>query len=366
MAARVPKRRVQPNQTSSQGESSKRAKTAHLNPAGASQSGPGRAASLPSLEARSTAVFRPRPEAQKSPQHPQQEPQQEQQQQQQEEGEAAVNSAAPSTLPSAPADNNNPNNATDLRWAREFLAFIKRRDCRSDEEFLSLKKCVKGRVSFDFPLCTDSPTRRTKICYFLKVGGSLSTTLAPNPDSRPAGQPGVAREEVENLNSYETYLDQRCAAATNNAFRAFHPPKYVVPLGEVYRACRSSDGLGEVASTNFLVFMDVTGPRKSVWMMYRYEKAVEDRDRVQWRPVAIHNERDSVFSSSVRTFDAVCLLEDVRDWKGPAEEMIDMGRFGEALPEEQVIVHAAFYTPVLEKMREVLKTGWTPAVDQEE
>ncbi|KAH6636033.1 hypothetical protein F5144DRAFT_163365 [Chaetomium tenue] len=363
-AARVPKRRVQPNQTSSQGESSKRAKTAHLNPAGAGQSGPDRAASLPSLEARSTAVFRPRPEAQKSPQHPQQEEQQ-QQEQQQEKGEAAANRAAQPTLPSAPADNN-PNNATDLRWAREFLDFIKRMDCRSDAEFLSLKKCVKGRVSFDFPLCTDSPTRRTKICYFLKVGGSLSTTLAPNPDNRPAGQPGAAREEVENLNIYETYLDQRCAAATNNAFRAFHPPKYVVPLGEVYRACRSSDGPGEVASTNFLVFMDVTGPRKSVWMMYRYEKAVEDRDRVQWRPVAIHNERDSVFSSSVRTFDAVCLLEDVREWKGPAEEMIGMGRFGEALPDEQVIVHAAFYTPVLEKMREVLKNGWMPAVDQEE
>jgi hypothetical protein len=266
----------------------------------------------------------------------------------------------------APPSADDKNNGHDLRWAREFLEFIKRLDCTSDSELLDLKKCVNGRISFDFPLCTDSPTRRTKFCYYLKVGGSLSTALTPNPENRPAGQPGAHREEVENLNIYETRLGQRCAAATNGAFRAYHPPKYVVPLGEMYRACRSSDGPGEVVSTNFFVFLDVTGPRKGVWLMYRYEKAVEVRDRVQWRPVTIHNERDSVFSSSVRTFDAVCLLEDVREWKGPAEEMIDMGRFREALPDEQLILHTAFYTPLLEKLREALKEGWKPQVDQQE
>ncbi|KAH6849657.1 hypothetical protein B0I37DRAFT_427278 [Chaetomium sp. MPI-CAGE-AT-0009] len=343
MAIRVSKRPAQPAQAGSQAdESSKRAKTAHLNTPGANKSDSG-SSPLSSVGARSTAVFQLRPEA-----------------------------AQPSSEPSspvettAPAPSDSSNNAPDLRWAREFLDFIKRMDCTSDKELLSLKKCVKGRVSFDFPLCTDSPTRRSKFCYFLKVGGSLSTTLSPNPGNRPP-QPGPDREEVENLNIYETYHDQRCAAAINSAFRAYHPPKYVVPLGEVYRACRSTDGPGEVISTNFLVFMDVMSPRKSIWLMYRYEKAVEDRDRVKWQPVSIHGERDSVFSNSVRPFDTVCLLEDVQDWSGPAEDMIGMGRFEQALPENgQVVLRAAFYTPVLEKMREVLKKGWEPAVDEEE
>ena len=367
MAARVPKRPAHPNQTCSQGESSKRAKAAHPDPASADQRD-----SSPDLlspaAARSTAIFRPRSEAQQQAQHRQR------QQHQEEDGEAATANAEqqsvvpwipaqPPALP-PPADDNT---AHDLQWAHEFLAFIKRMDCSSDRELLSLKKCVNGRISFDFPLCTDSPTRRTKTCYFLKVGGSLSTALTPNPENRPADQPAAHHEQAEHLNIYETYLDQRCAAATaNGALRAYHPPKYVVPLGEVYRARRSSHGPGEVSSTNFLTFMDVTAPRKSVWLMYRYEKAVEDRDRVQWRPVAVGMERDSVFSSGVRKFDAVCLLPDVREWKDPAEEMVGMGRFGEALPEEQVILHAAFYTPVLEKLREALKTGWKPVVDGEE
>jgi hypothetical protein len=73
MAARVSKRRAQPNQTSSQCEPSKRAKTAHSNPAGADQSNSGSDALL-AMEAHSRAVFRLRPRSEQ-PQQPQQQQQ---------------------------------------------------------------------------------------------------------------------------------------------------------------------------------------------------------------------------------------------------------------------------------------------------
>ncbi|KAK3295435.1 uncharacterized protein B0H64DRAFT_321475 [Chaetomium fimeti] len=359
MVVRVSKRQAQPEQTGDQaGESLKRAKTAHATAADTSKSDSGSSRSS-SVGARSTAVFQLLPEV--AQEHLQQ----------QQPGDRAEESSAskPSTPPieaTAPGPSNNSNNDPDLRWAREFLDFIKRMDCTSDKDLLTLKTRVKGRASFDFPLCTDSPTRRSKLSYFLKIGGSLSTTLTPNPDNRPT-QPGAAREAVEHLNIYETYHGRRCAAASGSEFRAYHPPRYVVPLGEVYRACRSSDKPGEVVSTNFLAFMDVGTPRKSVWLMYRYERAVEDRDRVQWQPVATHGERDSVFSSAVRTFDAVCLLEDVEGWKGPAEDMVGMRRFEEALPESgHMVLNCVFYTPVLERLREAIKKGWEPAVENDE
>ncbi|KAK4034399.1 hypothetical protein C8A01DRAFT_49208 [Parachaetomium inaequale] len=255
-----------------------------------------------------------------------------------------------------------------LRWARDFLACLKRMDCTSDADLLRLKKYVKGKASFDFPLCTDSPTRRSKFCYFLKVGGSLSTTLTLNPHNRPAGQQAyAAHNEVENLNIFETYLDSRCPEATTGTYRKYRPPKYLAPLGEVYRASRSTDSPEEVSSTNFFVFVDVGGgPHKSVWLLYRYEKPVANRDRVQWEPVSISGQREAVFNNRLPKFDTVCLLDDVAGWGGPEEDMVGVSRFTEALPATgSMILRPVFYTPVLEKFREAIKIGWEGAGSEE-
>jgi hypothetical protein len=284
-------------------------------------------------------------------------------------------SSGPSTSGAAAGSVPSGNDSDDdgLRWARDFLAFLKRMDCTSDADLLRLKKYVRGKASFDFPLCTDSPTRRSKFCYFLKIGGSLSTTPTPNPLNRPAGQPYTAQSEAENLNIFETYLDDRCPEATTGIYAKYRPPKYLAPLGEVYRASRSTDSPEEVASTNFFAFVDVAGggdgphkKKKSVWLLYRYERPVESRDRVQWEAVSVSGQREAIFNNRLPKFDTVCLLEDVEGWGGPEEDMVGMGRFTEALPANgSMILRPVFYTPVLEKLREAIKMGWEGAGSEE-
>ncbi|KAK4153571.1 hypothetical protein C8A00DRAFT_33661 [Chaetomidium leptoderma] len=265
------------------------------------------------------------------------------------------------------------------QWAWEFLSFLKRMDCTSDKDMLRLKKYVKGRQSCEFPLCTDSPTRRAKFCYFLKVGGRLSTTLRYNPSNRPA-QPRASEEEVENLDIFETCLERRRSAAaaaansahSNNDKKNNHlPPRYLVPLGEVYRACRSAAALGleEVASTNFFVFMDVTRPSKSLWLIYRYERPpLAGEEGGLWRSIAFANpQREPVFQSDGKAFDTACLLDDVREWRGPADEMVvDSGRFAAALPRgvRSLILRPVLNTPILYRLREDMKQGWEGPVGE--
>ncbi|KAK4237926.1 hypothetical protein C8A03DRAFT_15565 [Achaetomium macrosporum] len=145
----------------------------------------------------------------------------------------------------------------------DFLNFLKHMDCRSDGDMLCFKRYTEAALSFELPVYTESG--RSKFCYILKVGGRLSSAIYGNPENRPE-QPKWDEEEAERLG----IMERRLHASIPDDVASTYQPRYFVPLGEVYRASRSSDKPEEVVSTNFFVLMDVTSPKKSIWLVYRY------------------------------------------------------------------------------------------------
>ncbi|KAK4099033.1 hypothetical protein N658DRAFT_509086 [Parathielavia hyrcaniae] len=285
--------------------------------------------------------------------------------------------ARKSGVPSAAADIDaaaplaNDDEDAGVKWAREFLSFLKAIDCRSDTDLLRLRRYVDGQLSFEFPLCL-STEMGLHAQYYLKVGGKLSTLIRADPhDMERPVQPKADEELVDKLNILEYAVDERrieSAAKMDVDHKPVYPSGYLVPLGEVFVAHRSSTKPQEVASTNFFVLMEATSSKKSLWMAYRYEKPVRRRDgTTAWDAVVVLNHRDSVFKGSRRHFDTVAVLDDVRQWRSPTEDMIDMCRFAEALPRGgSNVLQPVLYTPVLAAVREAMKKGWEEgAVDEE-
>lgn len=246
-----------------------------------------------------------------------------------------------------------------LPW--RFLDFLKRMDCSSDEDMLCLKKYLEGSVSFEFPLCTDR-ARRSNVRYFLKVGGRLSTAIGadPNEPLLPFRQFGWSKSKVKELNILECYTDKRRTATPDDT-----PPKYLVSLGEVYMtnyATTQTSRAGEVTSTNFFVLMAVTGPEKSLWMMYRYERFFEraGQDRREWRQIPPPSRLHKFAQSAGRVFDTVCLLDNVGEWASPTTDMIETDRLREALfqQESDMLLRPVFGIPKLAELRRVLRVGW--------
>lgn len=271
-----------------------------------------------------------------------------------------------------------------LEWGCEFLRFIKAMDCTSEEDLLRLQRYVRGRAALEFPLCSETGDSRV-VEYFLKVGGLSSTLIAADPHDRPE-QPKEDEARVERLNVLEFAVDERMArhattapkvAAGSSSGRGGGPggnkdqdvqhdgiglPEYLVPLGEVYAANRSLNRPQEVGSTNFFVLMQVDGPKKSLWMVYRYMRSFKRKNGPVWDAVAPGSQRDAHFKGCRRMFDTVCLLDDVRDWKDSAQDMVTMEHLAEAVPgDERAILQPIFFVPVLTVLRKALRKGWKDA-----
>jgi hypothetical protein len=228
-----------------------------------------------------------------------------------------------------------------------FLDFIKAIDCRSIEDMLCLKKFCEAASSFELPVYTESG--RSKFEYILKIGGRLSSAIGRNPVDRPA-QPEPDAKEAERLGILELRLHESVPDTVASVSR----PRYFMPLGEVYRASRSSYKTEEVQSTNFFVLMDVTSPKKSIWLMFRYERPFVGRDGPGWEPVSF--DLKPLFGP--RIFDMVCLLEDVRDWAGPEQDMVDMDRLTAMLPDHTMHLKPDLFLPVLADLKKELDKGW--------
>jgi hypothetical protein len=241
--------------------------------------------------------------------------------------------------------------------ATSLLGFLKQMDCTRDAELLRLQGLVQCSMSCEFPLCTEiieedgAVAATTKVEYVLKVGGGgLGTTVGADPTARP-GQPPLD-ELVRSLGVLAFCLDARTfKRMVDNDVRR---PGYLVALGEVYMVNRSRDRGHEVAATGFFVLMEVSSRRKSLWMVYRYETRF-DREG----PIEFHDQRESLFMSIPGAFDTVCLLDDIRDWKSTAEDMISMDRFPEALSDGDFdILRPTFCTPELPWFRAAIRKGW--------
>lgn len=250
-----------------------------------------------------------------------------------------------------------------------FWDFIKRMDCTSDADLLRLKQYVQCRLSCDFPLCTDNVG--PKVQYFLQIGGLMGTTVAADPSDGRA-QPVSDREVMEDLNILEFVEDSdekrvgNPAVAADNIDHAVHHPQYLVPLGEVYLVHRSLNKAQGVESTNFFVLMDVTSPHKSLWMVYRYKKLFERKEGNCWERMRANRYRETSFGNTRRDFDTVRLLDNIRNWESPDEDMVKMDRFAEALPQgKNHVLQPVFVTPVLTAVREAIEKGWREALDQE-
>ncbi|KAK3302599.1 uncharacterized protein B0T15DRAFT_514620 [Chaetomium strumarium] len=244
-----------------------------------------------------------------------------------------------------------------IRPDSDFLNFLKHIDCRYEEDLLCLKKfCKASAMSTEIPIYTE--TGRSKFYYILKVGGALSSAIGGNPDNQP-DQPEPDAKQAKRLGVLELRLHERVPEDVASRYRA----RYFMPLGEVYRASRSSTKADEVQSTNFFVLMDVTSPKKSIWLVFRYERPFERRDGAGWGTVTFDTTKP-LFGT--RIFDMVCLLEDVRDWPAPTAEnpnleMVDAERLAEIMrstPAHHEVLQPALFLPVLTDLRKVTEEGW--------
>ncbi|AEO69051.1 ddcc33e3-bcc4-4cee-b724-e267e8f36233 [Thermothielavioides terrestris] len=219
-----------------------------------------------------------------------------------------------------------------------FLDLLKRLKFTSDETILHLKTMLNGPIAQKFPLFTISTGPTTRFEYFLKVGGSLRSAVAPDPGLRPP-QTRADQVTTEDLNISQIRFEEG-RVLSHDSYRNLRPPQYMVPLGEVYRAGRIYGEPQEVILTNFFVMMDVITPKKSLWILYRYEKRVERVNRgVRWERVKFKKDRDCVFPG-LKSFDTVVSLTTSRN--GPvllhSREMVAMNAFKAALPQNWVPV----------------------------
>ena len=251
-----------------------------------------------------------------------------------------------------------------LVWG--FLEFLKRMDCSSTEDMQHLNKYVEGRESFELPLFSSTNSSSVRMDYLLKVGGILSTRLSaspnpPNPGEPEQDQTQAEQDEVIERRILEIALDEgRANALPKHELEKLCPPSYLVPLGEIYVANRSStSNWQEVTSTNFFVLMDVTTPRKAIWMVYRYERRFEGDNGPVWKPVPSQG-REKFLKSGIPRFDTLCLLDNVDQWRSPDVDMVTMDRFAEALPGRgHKFLQPVFSIPVLAALNGVLRDGWT-------
>lgn len=249
--------------------------------------------------------------------------------------------------------------------ARDLLKLLKTMDCRSPADLLRLRALVTGARPFELPLLTET-AGNSRFHYVLKIGGTLSTPVAADPKDCP-DQPEQDREEVEKLGVLELAVDERVAAAKtptedDGAGKPPPLPAYLMPLGEVYAANRGAAKPQEVCSTNFFVLMDITSPRKSLWMIYRYQRPVERAGGVRWENVNALG-REAFFRSGggQRPFDTVCLLTGVWEWESPLVDLVRGGMecFGNgSVGGGRRRLEPVFTVPGLKGMREVVEKGW--------
>ncbi len=246
-----------------------------------------------------------------------------------------------------------------LVWG--FLDFLKRMDCRSTEDMLHLRKYVEGRECFELPIFS-STNGANRFDYLLKVGGILSTRLSASPEAEAdeQAQTKADQDEVAELRILEIEIaEDRADALQPHELEKLSPPSYLVPLGEIYVANRSStNNWQEVTSTNFFVLMDVTTPRKAIWMVYRYERCFQGGNGPFWKAVPTQG-REKFLKGGLPRFDALRLLNNVNEWRNPAEDIVTMDWFKEALPGRgNKFLQPVFSIPVLTALKGALKDGW--------
>lgn len=255
--------------------------------------------------------------------------------------------------------------------AKAFLDFLKKMDCNSDEDLARVANVVEGDVSLEYRLSSESSMPR--VYYYLKVGGNLSTHICANPEWDVA-QPEADKDMAINLALLELTVEERqvnpAAAhgdATTNNNGIIAPPKFVMPLGEVYMVNRSHRKTQMVTSTNFFVVMDITSPKKSLWMVYRENRPFERRDGdIEWDSVSLIG-TTSFFKGGKRYFDIVRLVDDITDWNNHEDEMVAMQHVAEVLSREGTAYRKPdVVLPVFSVLKRAVKQGWEAGVKVEE
>lgn len=255
--------------------------------------------------------------------------------------------------------------------AQAFLDFLKKMDCNSNEDLARVANVVEGDVSLEFPL--SSETGMPRVYYYLKVGGNLSTAICANPEYDVA-QPEADKEMTINLALLELAVEERqinpAAAhsdANNNNNGVTAPPRFVMPLGEVYMVNRSHRKTQMVCSTNFFVLMDITSPKKSLWMVYRENRPFERRDGdYEWDTISLIG-TTSFFKGGKRYFDIVRLVDDIMDWRSHKDEMVAMEHVAEVLSREgDAYRKPDVVLPVFSVLKKTVKQGWEAGVKVEE
>ncbi|KAK3364294.1 hypothetical protein B0T25DRAFT_529726 [Lasiosphaeria hispida] len=238
-------------------------------------------------------------------------------------------------------------------------------DCTSTADLERLKAYVHGGTSYEFPLFGHVSDQGKKIDFFLKMGGVMGSSIRPGD-----------REETldyESLLGRQAYLDDMAARAMNvfecwlsgnNLPESNTIPSYFVPLGEVYAVTRrrEDDNLTaaeKVASTNFFLFLDISRPAKSLWLMYRYEQHPSTRKEHAIMEIPFKRKQSSAMFTDKKEFDTLCLLSNIQKWEAWNKDMLEDGEFDKALGKgDAVRLKPLFTVPLLAEMKAALQGAW--------
>ncbi|KAI8962398.1 hypothetical protein F5Y11DRAFT_322879 [Daldinia sp. FL1419] len=115
-----------------------------------------------------------------------------------------------------------------------------------------------------------------------------------------------------------------------SSFASAPPLRYALPLGEIHvHRPRVDNGPPDLIGTNFFLLMDVTTPKKSLWIVFAYEYPFDKRSGLHEPKDAIgvgkfELNRNSPLCSAFGLFDMACIAESLDDFVNPNEEDMPM------------------------------------------
>ncbi|KAK0712000.1 hypothetical protein B0H67DRAFT_647327 [Lasiosphaeris hirsuta] len=251
----------------------------------------------------------------------------------------------------------------------DILAFLKAMDCTSAPDLERLRVYVHGSMSYEFPLFRHSADQDgSQVSFFLKMGGLIGNTIRPGPrDDDLSGQGEMVQRQnfldnmaIKAMNVFECWLTGENIHGKNKI------PDYLVPLGEVYthtrpRADDSRTGADRVSSTNFFLFMDISKPAKSLWLIFRYEQYTDDKagEEQPAKAIPFRKGLSSAPFSHKRDFDTLCILNSIHKWQAWNKPMLQDGEFDKALGKgDKIKLKPLFTLPVLSEMKEAQSRDW--------
>ncbi|KAI1331072.1 hypothetical protein F5Y16DRAFT_291884 [Xylariaceae sp. FL0255] len=142
-------------------------------------------------------------------------------------------------------------------------------------------------------------------------------------------------------------------------------PRYVYEIGEIFNRRIVTKYNGRQAthrSTGYHLVVDITSPKKSLWLVYRYEDVSKDSQSLK---SAISYKRDSFWHpfASVGDFDIAQVFESIEDWKGADTTLGSYAASKKLVRQTAALIRPTFIEPILEEVKETIRQGWSNSIE---